>query len=166
MAEKQLDGDRIGNWQLHHLSERSLILACTDLHLKHTLVDSHLPMIPGFTTFAIRALAAWHHQPSGWQRDWSSKFDVRTFTDIFDLVAYKIDISVIFTGQFDDSYSSQIITPSLSSPLLTLTESLLVDLHADAGSDGLTHVADSEAGQLREGVHLLDCHRLGRLETN
>ena len=55
---------------------------------------------------------------------------------------------------------------TLSEPSAFLTNSLLLNLDADASSDGLTHVADSEARELREIFHLLDSHWFGWSEAN
>ena len=64
-------------------------------------MNAHLPVIPGLSTFAVRALTARYDEAASWQRDWPTEFDSGLVANRLDLRADHVDILMVFTSQLD-----------------------------------------------------------------
>ena len=100
-TQTEFDGYSVWNRNAHQLVECTRIRSLGADQFQETLVNSHLPVIPSFATFAVGCLAAWDDQASCGQRDGSAKFDTGLIANATNVCTNFVDVYVVLTSQFD-----------------------------------------------------------------
>lgn len=73
----------LGGLNSHQTFEKTFIR----VHIDESLVNPHLPPVPGMGSFTAWTLSGWDPQSFRWEGDWSSEFHTCAVGDLHDLAA-------------------------------------------------------------------------------